>query len=184
MRYVLATTLLLLAGLGAAVHARPVATAPVLSLDHVGIQAADLDRSVAFYTRVLGLHEVPAPFPRDAARWISLAGGRMLHIVAHGTPGAPHNRWDHLALACADLDALVVRLDSLRVGWTDMEGHHAIQSRPDRVRQMFVRDPDGYVVEINDAMRPAIRKTHKSPFSATRPLPGTRRSSMSLDARL
>lgn len=75
----------------------------------------------------------------------------MLHIVAHGTAGAPRNRWDHDALACADLNALISRLDALQVAWADMDGHHAIQSRPDRVRQMFVRDPDGYVVEINDA---------------------------------
>jgi lactoylglutathione lyase len=132
--------------------------AAALSLDHVGIQAADLDQSVAFYTRVLGLHEVPAPFPRDAGRWIALGGGRMLHIVAHGTPGAPHNRWDHFALACANLDAMAARLDTLHVAWADMEGRHAIQTRPDRVRQIFVRDPDGYDIEINDAAKLVIRE--------------------------
>lgn len=152
MRHVLAAALLLAAP-EAPVRAQPVTAAPALSLDHVGIQATDLGRSVAFYTRVLGPLEVPAPFPRDAARWIALGGDRMLHIVAHGAPGAPHNRWDHFALACADLDAMVKRLDAQHVAWTDMEGQHAIQSRPDRVRQIFVRDPDGYVIEINDAAR-------------------------------
>lgn len=106
MRHILAATLLL-AMPGVPVRAQWVAAAPTLSLDHVGIQAADLERSVAFYVRVLGLREVPAPFPHDAARWFALGGGRMLHIVAHVTPGAPHNRWDHFALACADLDAMV-----------------------------------------------------------------------------
>jgi catechol-2,3-dioxygenase len=91
MRHVFAAALLL-ATPGAPVRTQPVAPAPALLLDHVGIQVADLKRSVAFYARVLGLREVPAPFPRDAARWIALGGGRMLHIVAHGTPGAPHNR--------------------------------------------------------------------------------------------
>ncbi|MEA1084992.1 VOC family protein [Sphingomonas sp. CD22] len=152
MRDVFAAALLL-ATLGAPVRAQPVAPAPApaLLLDHVGIQVADVERSVAFYARVLGLREVPAPFPRDAARWFALGGGRMLHIVAHGTPGAPHNRWDHYALACADFDAMVMRLDELHVAWKDMDGHHAIQTRPDRIRQIFVRDPDGYVIEINDA---------------------------------
>ncbi|TVV75941.1 VOC family protein [Sphingomonas solaris] len=153
MRHALAA--FLLAAPGAPVRAQPATAAPALSLDHVGIQAADLDRSVAFYTGVLGLREVPAPFPTNAARWIALDGDRMLHIVAHDTPGATHNRWNHFALACADLDAMVVRLDAQHIAWTDMEGHHAIQSRPDRVRQIFVRDPDGYVIEINDSTRSA-----------------------------
>lgn len=64
---------------------------------------------------------------------------------------APRNRWDHFALACADLDALIARLDALHGSWTDMTGHHAVQMRPDRVRQIFVQDPDGYTIEINDA---------------------------------
>ncbi len=132
-------------------NADPVAAAPSLSLDHVGIQATDLDRSVAFYTHVLGLREVPAPFPRAGARWIALGNGRMLHIVGHGTPGALHDRWDHFALACSDLDAMIARLDALHVAWTDMEGGHSVQMRPDHVRQIFVRDPDGYTIEINDA---------------------------------
>ena len=149
MRYMLAAAILL-AVVGEPVRAKPAASAPALSLDHVGIQASDLDRSIAFYTRVLGLSEVPAPFPRDAARWIALGGGRMIHIVAHGTPGAPHNRWDHFALACADLDAMIARLDAVHVAWSDMDGRHAVQTRPDHVRQIFVRDPDGYDIEIND----------------------------------
>uniref|UniRef100_UPI0035CC12CF VOC family protein n=1 Tax=uncultured Sphingomonas sp. TaxID=158754 RepID=UPI0035CC12CF len=133
-------------------EARPAAPeVPSLSLDHVGIQAADLDRSVAFYTQVLGLREVPAPFPPAAARWLALGGGRMLHIVAHGTRGAPHNPWDHFALACADLNMMTKRLDALNVAWTDMDGKRGIQTRPDHVRQIFVRDPDGYDIEINDA---------------------------------
>lgn len=72
MRYILAAARLL-AGLGEPARAQPVASAPALSLDHVGIQASDLDRSIAFYARVLGLREVPAPFPRDAARWFRSA---------------------------------------------------------------------------------------------------------------
>ena len=150
MRSTLATALLLTM-LGAPALAQSEAAAPALSLDHVGIQAVDLGRSVGFYTRVLGLREVPAPFPQAAARWIALGGGRMLHVVAHGTPGAPHNSWDHFALACADLDAMIARLDAFHVAWRDMDGRHAVQTRPDHVRQIFVRDPDGYDIEINDA---------------------------------
>lgn len=140
---------LLLGGQGAAAAAEPVPAA--LMLDHVGIQAADIDRSAAFYTGILGLAEVPAPFPRAAVRWFALGGGRLLHIVGGGRTGVGRNRWDHFALACADLDALIAQLDQKDVAWADMTGKHEVQTRPDGVRQIFVRDPDGYYIELNDA---------------------------------
>lgn len=151
MHSIAAASFLLLAGLISPARAQPQPAAPVLPLDHIGIQATDLGRSAIFYIRVLGLQEIAAPFPKAAARWFALGNGRMLHIVAGGTSGAPHNRWDHFALACVDLDALITRLDALHVPWANMDGRRAPQTRPDHVRQIFVRDPDGYVIEINDA---------------------------------
>ena len=145
--------------------ARPVvaiaqeAAAP--ALDHVGIQAGDLDRSVRFYTAVLGLKEVPAPFPKTEARWVAFGNGYLLHIVAHGQAGAPHNKWDHFALACPDLTAMVARLDRMHVAWADMSGARRLQKRPDGVTQIFIRDPDGYDIELNDA--PSGRAGDKNP---------------------
>lgn len=146
----------LLLATGAAASAATTAPAPVAApaLDHVGIQASDLDRSVTFYTGVLGLAEVPAPFPPTEARWVAFGNGQLLHIVAHGRAGSEHNRWDHFALACRDLPAMIARLDALHWPWTDMNGGHAVQRRPDGVRQIFIRDPDGYAIELNDAGAP------------------------------
>ena len=121
------------------------------ALDHVGIQASDLDRSVRFYTTAFGLSEVQAPFPKTEARWLSFGNGQLLHIVAHGRRGVLHNEWDHFALACPDLQANIARLDRMHVAWTDMSGGHQVQKRPDEVSQIFVRDPDGYNIELNDA---------------------------------
>lgn len=135
----------------APVTARADVSVPVLALDHIGIQAADLDRSTAFYVGVLGLTEVPAPFPRTVVRWIALGSGRMLHIVDNGESAVERNRWDHIALACADLDAMIAYLNERGIAWTDMAGNHHVQTRPDSVRQIFIRDPDGYSIEVNDA---------------------------------
>lgn len=125
--------------------------AAVPTLDHVGIQASDLDRTVRFYTSVFGFKEVPAPFPKTAARWLAFGNGYLLHIVAYGRAGSEHNKWDHFALACPDLPAMIARLDRLHVAWRDMSGGHKIQQRPDGVTQIFVTDPDGYTIELNDA---------------------------------
>lgn len=66
-------------------------SAPAPSLDHVGIQVANLGRSAEFYSEVYGLREVPAPFPEEAAHWFSLSDSWLLHVVAHGTSGASHD---------------------------------------------------------------------------------------------
>ncbi len=124
--------------------------AQVTGLDHVGIQASDLDRSAAFYADVLGLTEIASPLPRNQVRWFKLGAGQ-LHIVAGGHAGAERNKWDHFALACADLPAMVARLDRLHVAWADMSGAHALQRRPDGVTQLFVFDPEGYHIELSDA---------------------------------
>lgn len=123
---------------------------PPLVLDHIGIQTADLDRSTAFYVGILGLAEAPAPFPRAAVRWIALGGGHMLHIVGNGPKAVKRNHWDHIALACADLDALIAHLDERGIAWTNMEARHKVQRRLDGVRQIFFQDPDGYTLEVND----------------------------------
>ena len=135
----------------AAIQSSAIAQRLAPALDHVGIQASDLDRSVAFYTDVLGLKEVPAPFPRTEARWMAFGNGLMLHIIAHGRPDAEHNKWDHFALAYPDLPAMITRLDRLHVAWSDMAGKQAPQRRPDGVTQIFLYDPDGYQIELNDA---------------------------------
>ena len=138
----------------ATASARPAITAPPdISpvLDHVGIQASNLGRSIDFYTRVLGLKEVPAPFPKAEARWVAFANGQLLHIVAHGRPGSTHNKWDHFALAFTDLTPVIARLDAMHVAWADMSGGRLLQKRPDGVTQIFVQDPDGYQIELNDA---------------------------------
>ena len=124
-----------------------------LVFDHVGIQAVDLERSVTFYTQVLGLKEITSPFPKTAARWFDLGDGRMLHIVAGGVATAEHNRWDHFALSCADIAKVEEDLDRLNVRWAGMDGRRVTDTRPDGTKQIFIRDPDGYPIEINDGLR-------------------------------
>lgn len=127
-------------------------TAPlVAAMDHISITVADADKSAAFYSDLFGFKQVPAPVPM--ARWLVMANGVMLHIVGNRKAPSEHSRWDHLALACADLDAVVEKLDGRHVSWTNMEGGHVPQVRSDGVKQIFVQDPDGYWIEINDALK-------------------------------
>lgn len=117
------------------------------TLDHVAIQVVDLDKSVAFYQSVFGFQQIPAPFP--IARWLDMRNGRSLHIVSGRTTPRTVERWEHFAVSCPDMAAMVARLDKLGVAWSDIQGRRQVQLRPDGVEQIFVQDPDGYWIEIN-----------------------------------
>jgi catechol 2,3-dioxygenase-like lactoylglutathione lyase family enzyme len=123
-------------------------------LQHCGLIVADLERSRRFYGGALGLREVPRPqnFVFEGA-WFQ-AGDDQLHLLVEGettgTAGAedpgPSGRVglaNHIALEVEDLGAARVRLDE-----------HGIpliggpMPRGDGYDQLFVRDPDGYVIEL------------------------------------
>ena len=129
-------------------------TATVLRVDHVAVYVADLKKSAAFYTDTFGFEQVPIPFeiPVQAA-WLRMGQGVMLHLVEGRKEPVTNSRWDHLAVACGSMDAMIASLDRKGIAWTDITGKHAPQVRPDGVKQIFVRDPDGYWVEINDALK-------------------------------
>lgn len=121
------------------------------AMDHVAISVADADKSASFYQEIFGFRQVPAPVPM--ARWLDMANGVMLHIVGNRTSPSPHSRWDHLALACADMDSFIAQLDRRHVAWSNMEGGHSPQVRSDGVKQIFIQDPDGYWIEVNDSLK-------------------------------
>lgn len=126
---------------------------PAVALDHVAIYVRDADRSAAFYQEVFGLKPLAAPVP--AARWLALQGGLTLHVI-EGRPAPVANpKWDHIALSCPDMERMIERLEAKDVPWADIQGRPEPQVRSDGVKQIFIQDPDGYWIEINDALKPA-----------------------------
>lgn len=121
----------------------------VPAMDHVAISVADADKSAAFYSDLFGFKEVPAPVPMT--RWLVMANGVTLHIVGNRNSPTEHSRWDHFALACPDMDAVISKLNDRHIVWTNMAGDRQPQIRADGVKQIFIQDPDGYWIEINDA---------------------------------
>jgi catechol 2,3-dioxygenase-like lactoylglutathione lyase family enzyme len=118
----------------------------VAGFDHLVLATPDVERSLAFYTGVLGLEgvrvaqwragEVPFPSVRiDAATLIDLMPDERTGVNLHHFC---------LVIEAADLDALAAdgRLD-VASGPTD--GLFGAQGY---ARSLYVRDPDGNVVEL------------------------------------
>lgn len=123
---------------------------PGARAEHVAIQAADLDRSAAFYRDAFGLAVIATPLKNR--RWLDLGNGLALHILDGRTAPKPSNRNEHLAIHVADLGRVTAWLDQHAMAWTDLAGaQRTMQVRFDGVRQIYVQDPDGYWVEVSDA---------------------------------
>jgi lactoylglutathione lyase len=134
--------------------AKPAKEEAPVAFDHVAINVADQQRSVDFYRGAFGLEEIPAPFPRGGPRWMALSGGISLHIQALPEAPAPPPRAVHFALAVADLAKVTAYLDAHGTKWTDAQGRPGMvqASRTDGVRQIYLQDPDGYWIEVNDKL--------------------------------
>ncbi len=120
-----------------------------MRLAHTMIRVRDLDATLAFYTGFLGLREVRRSPIGDEATLVFLtdeAGAYHLELTVNhdGRDYELGDQFGHLAFTVDDLAPVVEEIE--RRGWWYR------RSKPEaRSRYVFVRDPDGYDVEILEA---------------------------------
>lgn len=120
-------------------------------LDHVALQVADLQRSAVFYSEVLGLKEIANRTQQPGMRWFSLGQGRELHLISTVSDPLVHGKANHFALKARAFDALLERLKALNQPFADWEGNaQSAMKRADGVRQIYLKDPDGNWIEVNE----------------------------------
>jgi catechol 2,3-dioxygenase-like lactoylglutathione lyase family enzyme len=115
-----------------------------VSLNHVALSARELERSARFYERLLGCERLPAPDVGFPTLWLSL-GDRQLHLFQRDTPVPPLH---HFAVAVDDFAEACRRAEELGAFEGAPYGREAYRL-PDGTAQLFLRDPDGHLVEID-----------------------------------
>ncbi len=129
----------------------------IRKLDHAALLVKDIERSRRFYGKILGLEEIPRPqsfsFP---GAWFRI-GSQELHLIGEAEAGRTKQvqpggyRPDelergygaHIAFAVNDLQLVQQQMRSNKI---EIVG--GPRPRGDGVMQMYVCDPDGYVVEF------------------------------------
>ena len=121
-------------------------------LNHTAIYVMDLKSSAAFYHNVIGLDTIPEPFHDGKHAWFKTGPGTSLHIIQGADAKKEYYRNQHTCFSVASVDNFILLLKVLKISWEDKDGKKmAASTRPDGVKQIWLQDPDGYWIEINDA---------------------------------
>jgi lactoylglutathione lyase len=86
---------------------------------------------------------------------MSLGKGVALHLLGGRSAPVVDDRSVHVAFTSDNLEPIQQRLKDRRIAWSDFAGTQGTVGtvRTDGVRQIFFRDPDGYWIEVNDALK-------------------------------
>jgi catechol 2,3-dioxygenase-like lactoylglutathione lyase family enzyme len=132
---------------------------PVNKLDHYSIRTTDLDATREFYTAVLGFEVGPRPnFPFPGV-WLYQGGIAVVHVIgidpndSSGLMDYLGDRdqgdktgtgmIDHVAFLCSDIDGVRTKIQAASLEFKER------QVPALDLRQIFVNDPSGVVVELN-----------------------------------
>jgi len=113
-------------------------------LNHVALLVRDVEASSRFYREVIGLNSIPRPGFSFPGAWFRIGAQQELHLIKGEFDGAPDDsgRRDHFALRVADVDEAAKDLRDRGAGF------RGPVHRADGARQIFLRDPDGHILEL------------------------------------
>jgi catechol 2,3-dioxygenase-like lactoylglutathione lyase family enzyme len=122
---------------------------PFTSVSHISVTVTNLDRAKHFYGSVVGLHEIPRPaFPFPGV-WYGLQGALSLHVTVKGRDAAAARGSGSIRHARPSLRARGSgRRRDLRPAPRERRPFHDFSDTPSGLRQLFIRDPDGNMIEL------------------------------------
>ncbi|MCB9286697.1 MAG: DUF1080 domain-containing protein [Lewinellaceae bacterium] len=118
----------------------------ITGFNHLALSVSDIEASTAFYRDILGLEPIEVPDDlKDIRSWFKFGGGQDLHLLAGRTePVSDNSRSSgHYSLTITDADEVEAFLKE-----KGLDYHR--QQRFDGAWQIYISDPDGYVIELNE----------------------------------
>lgn len=120
-------------------------------INHTAIYVMDIQKTGSFYSNIIGLDTVPEPFHDGKHIWYSTGPHSMLHVIAGATTKKDYYKNQHTCFTVPNFNQFINKLKDLNWVYEDVAGNkNAITTRVDGVHQIWLQDPDGYWLEIND----------------------------------
>ena len=130
---------------------------PNFRLDHTMIRVKDLDRSLDFYTRILGMkihrktEYSEGRFTNTFVGYIGEDEGTNIELTYNWDQQENYNKgngWGHLAIKVSDVYETSEYLKQQGVEFTKEPSPMKNGTRI----LAFIKDPDGYVIELNEPL--------------------------------
>ncbi|MCH7412914.1 VOC family protein [Belliella sp. R4-6] len=122
-----------------------------VKITHIAVYVSDLQRSADFYRDVLNFKEIDEPFKDGLHAWFDIGNNVQLHIIEDVWEPVTINKINHLCFSITDMGDFIKNLEKHKIAFEDWPGEKGkINIRPDGVQQIYLRDPDGYWIEVND----------------------------------
>ena len=121
-----------------------------VEFNHTAIYVQDLSKSTDFYEQVMGLEKIPDPFHDGRHVWLRVGPHSQLHLVAGATRASGTEISLHTAFRVPSITDFKAHLDQMKIKYRTYDGTDKTSVRPDGVHQIYLQDPDGYWIEVND----------------------------------
>lgn len=126
---------------------------PTYSFNHLALAVKDVQKSISFYQNLFHFQEIINTASGSKTRWLALGEGKELHIIPRPDAEVKTVKAVHFTLTTADVEAFVVELEKLDIDYYDWRGAaNKIYIRDDSIKQVNFQDPNGYWVEVNNAV--------------------------------
>jgi catechol 2,3-dioxygenase-like lactoylglutathione lyase family enzyme len=113
-------------------------------INHVSVNARDLQESVDFYVDLLGAELIATPNFGLPVQWLAL-GPTQLHLFEKDIQPTSHH---HLGITVDDIEPVYRAAERRDAFDREAFGNHLVELPGDLV-QLYVRDPAGNLVEID-----------------------------------
>jgi len=119
--------------------------------NHQTIYVVDMNKSADFYEKVMMLKRISEPFHDNRHIWLKIGEHSQLHIVQGAERAVAHDINIHMAFTVPSVEEFAKHLDAFQIKYGNWAQSSAQpQLRPDGIKQIYLQDPDGYWIEVND----------------------------------
>lgn len=136
----------------------PIQQPGLSQLDHLVLTVADIPATIAFYTEILGMRHAPFVVADGSTRHALTFGTAKINLHQRGAefdPKAAHptaGSADLCFLSDTPLDDWIAHLADTRTAVE--EGPVARSGAGGPIRSLYLRDPDGNLIEISNRVAP------------------------------